>query len=1348
MTPLRPPETAGTVTLRGGLIVYASDGVAALAGRSVDALVGHPFAEFIVEDERALVTERHARRLRGEPVPQRYEITLALPGGARRRVEIHVDLDGADVHVHVRDIALREARRLRLEAVATLGAALQRELTEEGIFTRLRDDLGVLGLSCALMRAQPEGVRVMWASLPRGMARRFRDVTGAPLEGYLGRWNDFSRRVQAEGSAFTEDWALAASRFVPDELAGEARATLSSAGRSRAVGVRLGEREDADLYLVVAGDWLGTEDAPALRLLATQLAAALGAARTIADLSRRNADLAALNRVAELASEASDLAGFLARTSEELRGAAGCAGIAVFVLDEAAGELVRAYADGVPAEAAARFDRFSLSSPLGKMMAGPTLGVLDTDQVEVPEIRQLQLRSVARIPLVARSKLLGILAAGFPVPAAEARARLGLLSAVAAHVAAAVESHGLLSDLRRRVGELTLLNDIALGAAQHDPVALLDAAVRRICETVGADVGSAYVRDGERLVLVAEAGIAPDCARSIAVLPVGEGAPGLAVARGVPVEAGSTEAYAGRCAGVGACGEIKAVVAVPLLAKAQARGAIVLGRREPRGFSAGELRLLSAIGVQLGLGLENARLYADARRRVEELSLLNEVGRTIAGSLDLDHVLREGADAARRLVDASRAVVLLYDPLRSELRFSGGVGYATDELERIVIPAGGGTVGPQAVRERRPIVVDDALHHPGIDERYRRTFRPRSLVAAPVLLRGEPLGVLVVDEHEKERHFTESDVERVTAVANQLAVAIENARLYAEARGRLQEISTVIDVARVVSSSLELEEVLGAGAEHLKATLEASACTILLLARGGELRRAASRGPSIGPDRVLADAVSLPQEALAARAPVAGRQGTPDAGTLAVPLHVREMPVGVALVAGGTPDRVFTPGELARATAIASQLAVAVDNARLYSETRRRAEELGLLHEVGRSLVETLDIQRLLERGVQNLARIVDAPAASLLLATADGRAVDIRAVWGPHGVHLGRRLPLDPPESSLAALVVHRREPIVVEDAATDPRVNAVLRADTGARGYLGLPLLVHERTIGAVIIMEPRGPRRFTPAEVERAAAIANQLAVAVENARLYEDLRLSYAELERAQHRLIQRERLAALGELSAVVAHEVRNPLGVIFNSLGSLRRLVRPTGDAKLLLDIVGEEADRLNRIVGDLLDFARPSTPDLRPERLEQVVEEAVGAALVPKPADVEIARDHDPALPPVIMDARLVRQAVLNIAVNAVQAMPRGGRLTLRTRRSGDAVVLEIEDTGAGIPAEVSARIFEPFFTTKASGTGLGLAVVKRIVEGHGGTIAVRNQPGSGAVFSLSFPVAASTVEKEPVIG
>jgi signal transduction histidine kinase len=245
-----------------------------------------------------------------------------------------------------------------------------------------------------------------------------------------------------------------------------------------------------------------------------------------------------------------------------------------------------------------------------------------------------------------------------------------------------------------------------------------------------------------------------------------------------------------------------------------------------------------------------------------------------------------------------------------------------------------------------------------------------------------------------------------------------------------------------------------------------------------------------------------------------------------------------------------------------------------------------------------------------------------------------------------------------------------------------------------------------------------------------------VAVENARLYDDLRRSYAELARAQAQLVQRERLAALGEISAVVAHEVRNPLGVIFNSLGSLRRMLRPEGDAKMLIDIIGEEADRLNRIVGDLLDFARPSTPVLRPEALDRLLDEAVSAALAENPFGIAVEKQMEAGMPPVLLDARLMRQAVLNVAVNAAQAMPKGGTLTVRARIDGAFAHVELSDTGPGIPEEVRHRVFEPFFTTRASGTGLGLAVVRRIVEGHGGEVAVSSAPGRGAVVMLRLPV------------
>ncbi|HEX8909763.1 MAG TPA: ATP-binding protein, partial [Anaeromyxobacteraceae bacterium] len=473
-------------------------------------------------------------------------------------------------------------------------------------------------------------------------------------------------------------------------------------------------------------------------------------------------------------------------------------------------------------------------------------------------------------------------------------------------------------------------------------------------------------------------------------------------------------------------------------------------------------------------------------------------------------------------------------------------------------------------------------------------------------------------------------------------------------------------------------------------------------------------------------------------APAPGEPRPPPLSVLLVPLSARGATRGVVALADG-PQRRYSEAEIALALALAGEAAMGLENAELYAEARNRVKELSLVHEVGRSLVATLELHQVLEAGVRNLARIVDAPDAYLLLADERREQLVVRAAAG-RGAHLvGRAIALRG-QRSLSRLVYEQRAPIAIEDVLPDDRVDPELKALTGARAYLGLPLVVRERPIGVALIAETRAPRRFTPAELERCAAIANQLAVAVENARLYEDLRRSYADLARAQDQLVRQERLAALGQLAAVVAHEVRNPLGVVFNSLGALRRAVPAQGDARMLLDIVGEEAERLNRIVGDLLDFARPSRPAVRPEPLGPIVEDALQAALAGDTRGVKVERALPAELPHVPMDARLLRQALVNLVVNAVQAMGAGGgTLTVRARAERDGAVLEIEDTGPGIPEDVRHRIFEPFFTTKAAGTGLGLAVVKRIVDDHHGTIETRRATAGGTVFAIRLPLRRS---------
>ncbi len=231
----------------------------------------------------------------------------------------------------------------------------------------------------------------------------------------------------------------------------------------------------------------------------------------------------------------------------------------------------------------------------------------------------------------------------------------------------------------------------------------------------------------------------------------------------------------------------------------------------------------------------------------------------------------------------------------------------------------------------------------------------------------------------------------------------------------------------------------------------------------------------------------------------------------------------------------------------------------------------------------------------------------------------------------------------------------------------------------------------------------------------------------------------ELSRLRIELVQRERLAAVGEMSAVIAHEMRNPLGVVFNAANGLKRTV--SGEpAQMLLTSLMEEAERLRRLTTDLLDFARPSTPPLVPVALGPLLAEVATAARTEPTARRARVEVKVPLhLPRVLADEVLLRRALLNLTVNAFQHVPEGGLVTLSAEPVGDEVLLRVENEGAPIPPDVGRRLFEPFFTTRAAGSGLGLAVVKKVMDELHGKVALEPR-ATGACFVATLQVAQPT--------
>jgi signal transduction histidine kinase len=253
-----------------------------------------------------------------------------------------------------------------------------------------------------------------------------------------------------------------------------------------------------------------------------------------------------------------------------------------------------------------------------------------------------------------------------------------------------------------------------------------------------------------------------------------------------------------------------------------------------------------------------------------------------------------------------------------------------------------------------------------------------------------------------------------------------------------------------------------------------------------------------------------------------------------------------------------------------------------------------------------------------------------------------------------------------------------------------------------------------------------------------------------RLEEMVKQRTSELREAQDELIRKEKLAVLGQLAGGVGHELRNPLGAIKNASYFLNMaLEEPEPEVQETLEILEKEVGASERIISSLLDFARPKSPVRRKVDINELVQEALSRATVPE--NVEVVSQLDEALPAILADPDQLGQAFGSIILNAVQAMtlpsrlgmPEGGRLVVKTEGRGDPggrpswVVVSITDTGVGIPEENVGKLFEPLFTTKAKGIGLGLALVKALVEGHGGTIEVQSKVGKGSMFMVRLPIS-----------
>lgn len=463
---------------------------------------------------------------------------------------------------------------------------------------------------------------------------------------------------------------------------------------------------------------------------------------------------------------------------------------------------------------------------------------------------------------------------------------------------------------------------------------------------------------------------------------------------------------------------------------------------------------------------------------------------------------------------------------------------------------------------------------------------------------------------------------------------------------------------------------------------------------------------------------------------------------MAVPLSIEGEVIGV-LNLDSNRKGAFSRVDLELLTALANQSARVIHNARLHQQLKRKALELETLFSVGQTIVSSLDLDEVLVRITRKVVQLLEGVklCSLMLLDQAKGELL-IKAVHGASDRYT-RKPPLKVADSLLGK-VTRERTPIIVEDVRRHPEFKySGLARKEGLVSLLSVPMVVQDRVIGVLNAYTGR-PHHFGPEEVNLLSALAGQSAIAIQNARLYESVVAS-------EEKIRQSERLLLLGEMAAEVAHEIRNPLTVIRMLIHSLNEEF-PEGDLrKKDFQVMEQKIAQMTNLVDQILQITRQKEPDFQPVELQDVLEETL--ALVRHRLGrqrVKVTKRFSRTVPRVKGDRAQLEQMLLNLILNASQAMPQGGQLILKTgfRRKGSlgpTVWMAVEDTGCGVPKESLKDIFRPFFSLRPEGVGLGLSVVQRIVNQHQGRISVRGARGGGSCFLVEFPALGERDVQDP---
>jgi len=406
----------------------------------------------------------------------------------------------------------------------------------------------------------------------------------------------------------------------------------------------------------------------------------------------------------------------------------------------------------------------------------------------------------------------------------------------------------------------------------------------------------------------------------------------------------------------------------------------------------------------------------------------------------------------------------------------------------------------------------------------------------------------------------------------------------------------------------------------------------------------------------------------------------------------------------------------------------------------RPSREMDALVELSSMINSSLDIVEVLSHAMRFVEEVIGTEGSSIFEIDNTTHELFFR-VLGGHEAHTMREVRMKMGEG-VAGWVARTGEAVIVPDTEKDHRFSSKVDLITGfkTRSIIALPIHNKGRLIGVLESVNKRGPHPFNQEDLEFLTIAANQIGIAMANAKLYERLQekfaLTQAELKKAQEQLIRTERLSALAELSQGVAHEVRNPVMSIGGFARRLKKKLHSDKTLEAYVDIILKESARLEQMVKDVEAYTIMPEPDIREVKLSTLLQHTLCLwEQKPEAKGVDIRLTSPPEDPTLYLDKGQIALALIHLFQNAAEVMPQGGTISISTGWEDRHLAISVRDNGPGINPEDLPRIFDPFFTAKSQGSGLGLTTVNRIVTDHRGHIKVWSEPGAGTEFKLYLP-------------